>query len=381
MTINRRKFLRNAGMAGLAAATLPMHRNLAATGHPAAPVNSANVSEVQPNAAQRAWMHLGFGMFIHFGINTFYDKEWSDGSLDPMGFNPTQIDTDQWCSVAKEAGMKYVVITTKHHDGFALWPSKHAEYTVAQSPFKGDVLALLANSAQKYGLKLGFYYSIWDAHDPRMENDWWAFMDFTYAQVEELLTGYGEIVELWLDGFWRRQRHGWEKQLEMIDGEAGFQEKNLQRDLDFIQAWRNEGAYWWQMDYFYQFVKSLQPNCLMMNNSTTAYPGVPLHPVDIRTGEKYTDVVSDQKIWNWLGQDIYLPLQIETTMSTQGNERFPTGNWFWHDWDHSVLTVEEIRKMLQTASRLQANLLLNVGISDKGLLREVDKTTLTSLRK
>lgn len=380
MNINRRKFLRNAGMAGLAAATLPMHRNLAAAGHPAAPVNSANVSEVQPNAAQRAWMDLGFGMFIHFGINTFYDKEWSDGSLDPMGFNPTQIDTDQWCSVAKEAGMKYVVITTKHHDGFALWPSKVSKYTVAQSPFKKDVLTLLVNSAQKYGLKLGFYYSIWDAHDPRMENDWWAFMDFTYAQVEELLTGYGEIVELWLDGFWRRQRHGWEKQLEMIDGEAGFQEKNLQRDLDFIQAWRNEGAYWWQMDYFYQFVKSLQPNCLMMNNSTTAYPGVPLHPVDIRTGEKYTEVVSDQKVWNWLGQDVYLPLQIETTMSTQGNERFPTGNWFWHDWDHSVLTVEEIRKMLQTASRLQANLLLNVGISDKGLLREVDKTTLTAIR-
>ncbi len=381
MTINRRKFLRNAGMAGLAAATLPLHRNLAAASHHAAQVNAAKDADVQPNPAQRAWMDLGFGMFIHFGINTFYDKEWSDGTLDPMGFNPTQIDTDQWCSVAKEAGMKYVVITTKHHDGFALWPSKHSKYTVAQSPFKGDVLALLANSAQKYGLKLGFYYSIWDAHDPRMENDWWAFMDFTYAQVEELLTGYGEIVELWLDGFWRRQRHGWEKQLEMIDGEAGFQEKNLQRDLDFIQAWRNEGAYWWQMDYFYQFVKSLQPNCLMMNNSTTAYPGVPLHPVDIRTGEKYTDVVSDQKIWNWLGQDIYLPLQIETTMSTQGNERFPTGNWFWHDWDHSVLTVEEIRKMLQTASRLQANLLLNVGISDKGLLREVDKTTLTSLRK
>lgn len=381
MTINRRNFLKNAGMASLAAATLPLHHNLSAANTSSAIKKPASTSNVKPNPAQRAWMDLGFGMFIHFGINTFYDLEWSDGTLDPMGFNPTQIDTDQWCRVAKEAGMKYVVITTKHHDGFALWPSKFSKYTVAQSPFKGDVLALLANSAQKYGLKLGFYYSIWDAHDPRMENNWWAYMDFMYAQVEELLTGYGEVIELWLDGFWRRQRHGWEKSITEIDGEAGFLERNQQRDLDFIQAWRNEGAYWWQMDYFYQFVKSMQPDCMVMNNSTTAYPGVPLHPVDIRTGEKYHEVVADQKVWKWLGEDIYLPLQIETTMSTYGRERFTSGSWFWHDWDESVRSIEEIHELLRTASTLEANLLLNVGISDKGLLREIDKTTLTSLRK
>ena len=381
MNINRRNFLRSAGMAGLAAAAFPLHLKSSNNDFHLNASRKIVEANIQPNAAQRAWMDLGFGMFIHFGINTYYDMEWSDGTLDPMGFNPTQIDTDQWCRVAKEAGMKYIVITTKHHDGFALWPSKHSKYTVASSPFKKDVLAMLANSAQKHGLKLGFYYSIWDEHDPRFENDWWAFMDFMYGQIEELLTGYGDVVELWLDGFWKQQRHGWEKKLQTIDGEAGFQEKNLQRDLDFIQSWRNEGAYWWQMDYFYQFVKSLQPNCLVMNNSTSAYPGVPLHPVDIRTGEKYTDAVFDQKIWNWLGEDIYLPLQIETTMSTKGDRRFPTGNWFWHDWDVSVRTVEEIREMLQTASQLQANLLLNVGISDKGLLREVDKTALSALRK
>jgi alpha-L-fucosidase len=335
--------------------------------------------DAEPDAYQQKWMDMKLGMFIHFGINTFYDKEWSDGTLDPAAFNPVGIDTDEWCRVAKEAGMKYVVITTKHHDGFALWPSRYSDYTVANTPFKKDILAMLADSARKYGLKLGFYYSIWDEHDPRFKNDWWEYMRFMRNQIEELLTGYGDIIELWLDGFWRQQKTGWTKKQKNIDGEAGFQEKNAQRDLDFIQAWRNEGAYWWQMDYLYQFVKSFQPGCMVMNNSTSAYPGVPLHPVDIRTGEKYTGVSGDQKVWEWLGENKYMPLQIETTMSVKGNKKFPTGNWFWHDWDQSVLTVQEIRQMLGVAKGIEANLLLNVGISDKGKLREVDRNTLLEL--
>lgn len=374
--LNRRGFIKHAALTGAVAAALPgCARSLS--------VPAENIvrpeGTAEPDTFQKAWMDLRFGMFVHFGINTYYDKEWSDGTLDPVRFNPTQIDTDQWCRVAKAAGMKYIVITTKHHDGFALWPSRHSDYTVASSPFKKDILAMLANSAQKYGLKLGFYYSIWDEHDSRFKTDWWAYMDFMYRQIEELLTGYGDIVELWLDGFWKKQKSGWAQKNKLIDGEAGFQEKNHRRDLDFIQAWRQEGAYWWQMDYFYQFVKSLQPGCLVMNNSTTAYPGVPLHPVDIRSGEKYTEVAYDRKVWEWLGESKYMPLQIETTMSIKGDSKFPSGNWFWHDWDHSVRSVEDIKKILSVASSMDANLLLNVGITDKGLLRQVDEEHLLAL--
>jgi alpha-L-fucosidase len=333
----------------------------------------------KPDLNQRDWMNLKFGLFIHFGINTFYDKEWSDGTLDPAAFDPGNVDTDQWCRVAKEAGMKYVVITTKHHDGFALWPSKYSDYTVANSPFKKDILGMLAKSARKYNLKLGFYYSIWDEHDLRFKNDWWAYMEFMRNQIEELLTGYGNIVELWMDGFWKKQTTGWTSKVREIEGEAGFQERNTQRDLDFIEAWRTEGAYWWQMDHLYQFIKSLQPGCLVMNNSTTAYPGVPLHPVDIRSGEKYTEVKEDQKVWEWLGKEKYMPLQIETTMSVKGNEKFPSGNWFWHEWDQSVRTAGEIKKLLSVAGQMEANLLLNVGVSDKGELRDVDREALLNL--
>ena len=384
----RRNFLRRSAAAGLAASMpfslqsdpvtsdrgscLPVKN----TG-PHEPLQETNPG---PTSAQKSWMDLHFGMFIHFGINTYYDKEWSYGDLDPKAFNPENLDTDQWCRTAKAAGMKYLVITTKHMDGFCLWPSQHTDYSVASTPFKKNVLAELAESAQKHGLKLGWYYSLWDEHEPRYKNDWWAYIDFMKLQLEELLTQYGEIVEIWFDGFWKKQKKGWTSKKE-IEGEADFLEKSLERDLAFIDAWRYEGAYWWNMDHLYQFVKSLQPNCLVMNNSTTSYPGVPLHPVDIRSGEKYMEVKHDKKVWDWLGQQVYLPLQIETTMSIKGNKRFPTGNWFWHEWDTSVRRKGDILKLLEISKKMEANLLLNVGVSDKGTLRPMDESTLLSLRQ
>lgn len=326
-------------------------------------------------------MDLGFGLFIHFGINTYYDLEWSDGTLDPAKFNPTRLNTDQWCAAAKEAGMKYVVPITKHHDGFCLWPSKYSDYSVANTPFKKDILAEVVNSAEKYGLKVGFYYSLWDRYNQLHDTNEPAFVDFMKLQLEELLTNYGPIIELWFDGFWKKQQHGWSPKNAQIEGEAQSEEADQARALSFIHAWRTEGAYRWQMDHLYQFIKSLQPDCLVMNNSTSAYPGVPLHPVDIRSGEKYTKVAQDQKVWNWLGKDVYLPLQIETTLSVKGNERFKSGNWFWHEWDHSVASKDTLLNYLRVAEKMQANLLLNAGPSDQGLLRPEDEKALKELRQ
>ena len=186
---------------------------------------------------------------------------------------------------------------------------------------------------------------------------------------------------MWFDGFWKKQNHGWTKKQE-IDGEAGFQEKNHERDLAFIKAWRMEGAYRWQMDHLYQWIKTIQPNCLVMNNATTSYHGVPLHPVDIRSGEKYTNPnKGDVKIWDWLNGQVYLPLQIETTMSVKGNEQFRSGNWFWHEWDHSVASKETLLTYLNVSRQMEANLLLNCGPMANGLLRPEDESTLKSLRQ
>lgn len=379
---NRRDFIKRSALAGTGLA-LAGHADAAAF-HFGKNVSQSPAGEIMPgpNDMQKAWMDLGFGMFIHFGINTYYDMEWSDGTLDPVKFNPGKLDTGQWCRTAAEAGMKYIVLVTKHHDGFCLWPSKHTRYSVAASPWKGDVVASVANSAAKYGLKLGLYYSLWDRNQKLHDLNEPAYVDWMKLQLTELLTGYGDVTELWFDGFWKKQNHGWTKKNQQIEGEAGFTEKNHQRDLDFIHAWRMEGAYRWQMDHLYQFIKSLQPGCLVMNNATTAYPGVPLHPVDIRSGEKYTAPnKQDVKVWDWLNGKVYLPLQIETTMSVKGNEQFKSGNWFWHEWDHSVASKDTVLNYLKVAKEMEANLLLNCGPTTDGLLRPVDESVLRSLRQ
>ncbi len=376
--MKRRTFLQAGGLSTLGLMGFPGQSMM-----PASPSGgSPSLREPRPSPAQHAWMDLQFGLFIHFGINTYYDVEWSDGTLDPKAFKPDRLNTDQWCAAARAAGMKYVVLITKHHDGFCLWPTQQTDYSVSASPWRGDLVAEVVNSAEKYGLKVGFYYSLWDRHEKSHDEDEEAYVDFMKAQLEELLTNYGPVVELWFDGFWKKQQSGWIKKstLEAYSGPQ-LREKAKERNEAFVNAWRMEGAYRWQMDHLYQFIKSLQPDCLVMNNSTTAYPGVPLHPVDIRSGEKYTEVAEDQKIWNWLGQEVYLPLQIETTMSASGNERFPSGNWFWHANDTSALSKERILQYLEVAKHMEANLLLNVGPTDRGRLRDIDAQRLNSLRQ
>ncbi len=333
----------------------------------------------EPTDIQKQWMALKMGMFIHFGINTYYDTEWSDGTLDPVRFNPDRLDTDQWCRVAREAGMKYIVVVTKHHDGFCNWPTKHTAYSVASTPYKKDVLRAVVNSAHKHGLAVGLYYSLWDRQEKSHDQNEWQYVEFMKNQLAELLTQYGPVVELWFDGFWKKQQSGWKKKGE-VEGENVEEGSSRQRDEEFITAWRMEGAYRWQMDHLYQYIKSLQPGCLVMNNSTTSYPGVPLHPVDIRSGEKATKAFNDNKVWNFLGKDVYLPMQIETTMSVKGDSRFPSGNWFWHEWDHSVASPDQINEWQHVARQMDANLLINVGPMANGRLRPEDERALTELQ-
>jgi alpha-L-fucosidase len=372
--MDRRKFLRNAGLSGAGLFTLPHRKPF----DPFSLFPSFNASQ-EPSILQKEWMDMGFGMFIHFGINTYYDKEWSEGNYDPYRINPTALSTDEWCRIAQAAGMKYIVIVAKHHDGFCLWPSRFSDYNISRSRYSRDILAALSNSAAKYGLKLGFYYSLWDRHVSETMTREWEYIDFIENQLTELLTNYGPIVEIWLDGFWQRQQSGWEKKPEVNKDTEISSEELIRRDQDFIDAWRMEGAYRWQMDHLYNFMKSLQPGCFVMNNSTSSYPGVPLFPVDVRTGERYVNFKEDRKIWTWLGQQVFVPLQIEITMSTKGNQQSPEGNWFWHEWDNSVLPKEQVKQHLNFARKHNANLLLNVGPGPDGRLREEDKAVLTAL--
>lgn len=380
--MDRRKFIAASSALGAAGLTSPTLANALVKGKEQVEQKQTTEgdADVEPDGAQRKWMDLKFGMFVHFGINTYYDTEWSDGTLDPSKYNPTELDTDQWCRCAKAAGMKYVVLVTKHHDGFCNWPTAYTDYSVKSTPFKRDVVGEFVNSARKYGLEVGFYYSLWDRHEPTHDTDEPAYVDFMMNQLTELLTNYGPIVELWFDGMWKKQATGWKKTPDYVDG-SNKDEKVKTDPEEFLKAWRYEGSYRWQIDRVYQEIKRLQPYCLVANNATTEYPGLPLHPVDLRSGEKATKVVEDKKVWNFAGKDRYYPMQIETTMSKKGLVQFKSGSWFWHEWDHTVLSKEEILEYLDIAEKMNANLLLNVGPMANGKLRPEDEEALMNLRK
>lgn len=151
-----------------------------------------------PSPSQSEQIKRQFGMFIHFGINTFGNVEWSEGRIDALSYRPTEIDTNQWVQTAYEAGMNYVILTAKHHDGFCLWKTKTTKYSVDYAGNTQDVVQSLAKSCHKYGIKLGIYYSIWDRNYAGYENDFSdCYIPYMLAHLTELLDGrYGEIVEL-----------------------------------------------------------------------------------------------------------------------------------------------------------------------------------------
>ncbi|MCL2023515.1 MAG: alpha-L-fucosidase [Oscillospiraceae bacterium] len=159
-------------------------------------------TSILPNERQLIVQDMKFYAFVHYTVNTFTGREWGDGKEPPAIFNPRCQDTDQWCQAIAAAGMKGVIITAKHHDGFCLWQTETTEHSIKNSPYKngkGDVLAELSGSCKKYGLKMGVYLSPWDRNSGHYGTE--KYNDFYIEQLTELLDGrYGEIFMLWLDG-------------------------------------------------------------------------------------------------------------------------------------------------------------------------------------
>ena len=154
-----------------------------------------------PTEQQLAWHEKEFYLFMHFGPHTFTNLEWGKGSEDPNVFNPTQIDCNQWASIAKASGAKGIIITAKHHDGFSLWPSKFSKHTVRESKWmdgKGDVIKMLSEACKRAGIEMGVYISPWDRNHPQYGTP--AYNDIYIQTMKELLTGYGKFTELWWDG-------------------------------------------------------------------------------------------------------------------------------------------------------------------------------------
>ena len=156
-----------------------------------------SAASVKPSARQLAWYEMGSYAFICFGVNTFTDREWGNGKESEELFNPTELDCDQWVAAIKSAGLKGMVLTAKHHDGFCLWPSKYTEHSVKNSPFKRDVVKEAADACHRGGIKFGFYLSPWDRNSALYGTP--DYNDYFCNQLTELLTEYGDIFCVWFD--------------------------------------------------------------------------------------------------------------------------------------------------------------------------------------
>ncbi len=285
-----------------------------------------NVTDMKPSPQQIAWQDLEIGAILHFGPNTFLDREWGDGTAQPSVFNPTHVDTDQWMNAAKSAGIRYVVLVAKHHDGFALWPSSETNYSVKSSPWlngKGDLVRMVADSARAHGLGFGVYLSPWDRHDPRYANPV-EYDKYYLSQLEELATDYGPLVEFWLDG-------------------AG----SGNRKYDF--------------DSILQQLRTYQPNTMVFAD-VALYKYADLRWVGTESGKVPFEN------WNVVDRAGYLrwrPVEADTPLHRD--------QWFWHpNSDSTLKSVDELMDEYNNTVGRGAQLMLGLAPDRTGRIPAAD---------
>ena len=298
---------------------------------PRADALSTAPAVLAPTPAQLAWQKDGLGVFFHFGVNTFAGKEWSDGTLAPDTFDPSDLDADQWVRTARDLGAKYVVLTAKHHDGFCLWPTATTAYSVASSPWKdggGDVVAEVVDACRRHGMKLGLYLSPWDRNAPQYE-DPETYDEFYLAQLRELCTNYGELHELWFDGA----------------GSAGRE-----------YAWDRIG----------DVIAELQPTAMVFNMGPATIrwvgneDGLAADPVEYVTTS--TDLNNYDEDVIETGEAVYLPPECDVSLRK---------GWFWQPGEEPK-SLSHLLAIHDRSIGLGANLLLNIPPDRRGRLDDAD---------
>ena len=292
-----------------------------------------NFVDVKPTPQQVAWQDLEFGVILHFSTNTFLDREWGDGTASPSTFNPTQFDPDQWMRAIRDAGAKYVVLVAKHHDGFCLWPTNQTDYSVKASPWKngkGDVVGEVARAARKYGLKFGVYLSPWDRHEPRY-SDAPEYDKYYLAELTELATRYGDLVEFWLDGA----------------GSAGHV-------YDFKK--------------YIEELRTYQPNTVVFADTSLFEYG------DARWVGTESGRIPFEN-WNVIDRHGYLrwrPVEADTPLRNL--------HWFWHPNDEgSLKSLNELLTVYDETVGRGGQLMLGLAPDRRGLLPEADVKRLKEL--
>jgi alpha-L-fucosidase len=321
-------------------------------------------TEIRPASRQLAWQRLEFYGFLHFGINTFTGREWGDGSESPSLFSPTALDAGQWASVARDAGMRGLILTCKHHDGFCLWPSRQTSHSVAASPWRdgrGDVVGELAEACRREGLRLGVYLSPWDRHERRY-GEGAAYDDFFVAQLEELCTGYGELFCAWFDGACgegpngRRQSYDWERYYRII---RAFQPNAVISVCGPDVRWcGNEAGHcraeeWSVVPASLRDVEKIQENSQKEDDRGFARR--------VRSGD---GDLGSRAVIAGAGELAWYPAEVNTSIRP---------GWFYHsEEDGRVKSLDEVRRIYDGAVGGNASFLLNLPPDRRGLIHEAD---------
>ncbi len=341
---NRRDFLTQAG--AMLAARHPLTGSVRPAMAPARPT---------PSRPQLDWQRDELAMFLHFGVNTFTDREWGDGSEDPVIFAPRALDARQWARSARAAGFRTMILTAKHHDGFCLWPTRTTDHSVARSTWrdgKGDVVRELVDACRAEGLKAGVYLSPWDRNAPAY-GDSPRYNEMYRAQLTELLTQYGPIQEVWFDG---------------ANGEGPNGKRQV---YDWPRVW--------------QLVRQLQSNAVMFSD---AGPDVRwIGNENGSAGETNWSTV-DPAVVPYPGASG----DAATRMLQQGD---PAGSvwrpgetdvsirpgWFYHPADDvNVKSVDRLVALYFSSVGRNSKLLLNVPPTREGLLHATDVARLAGMR-
>lgn len=315
-----------------------------------------------PDKIQMEWHEMETNAFVHFTTNTFTGLEWGYGDEKRSTFNPTALDTEQWAKTLKETGFKTLILTTKHHDGFCLWPSKYTEHSVKNSPYKdgkGDVVRETADAVKKYGLKFGVYLSPWDRNHAEYGKP--AYVDYYRNQIKELFTNYGPIFELWFDGanggdgyyggareirkIDSKSYYGWPKTLELVN--------QIQKDV-LVFSDSGPGVRW---------VGNERGIAGLTNWNTistdTLYAGKAGITDLLNTGS------IDGKRW--------IPAEVDVSIRP---------GWFYHaNEDAKVKTAEQLFDIYLTSVGRGSTLLLNIPPDQRGLFHEKDVESLRGYKK
>lgn len=327
--------------------------------------------KARPTDRQLRWQKMEFYGFIHFGMNTFTDQEWGHGDDSPSLFNPTEFDPDQWVAAFKAAGMKGLILTCKHHDGFCLWPSKYTDYSVKSSPWQqgqGDLVQEVAGACARGGLAFGIYLSPWDRHEPSY-GDSSTYNQFFLNQLRELLTGYGEIFSVWFDGACgegpngKRQEYDWEAYYALIrELQPGAVISVVGPDVRWCgnEAGHCRTAEWSVVPASLMDAERIQEKSQKVDDGTFS-----------RKFESTDADLGSREAIRGVGELIWFPAEVNTSIRP---------GWFYHaSQDDQVRSLEKLLDIYYNSVGGNASFLLNVPPDKRGLIHENDLARLQEL--